>query len=371
MPVSQGALRLLRLWALTHLDRSVNLREPLELKLCRRWVGWPRDDALDAIVDLVRREVERTPERRRSFQEYYNAAATLGVALAVKHPHQHETTAARVAVAYLERAVESAPRAMVWQYSRWFAAEDQSLKVLRGTPHYVDFLERHFPGMERREERPQNVLHYLLSTHVLEVARNYARASAEACLAHYPTDELDARRSMRRAVQVMEAYSRDYRDWRTRLTLIQSVHGTADEGVPAGLAFPKFQDEPGLASVRLGDARVDIDEYYDRLITRRLCPGIWPAVHSELEGVLDRIDPLTVKEPVDLCPMWEKLAELIDTSLEDRNPGCTRSPLVDTRLCEFQKSAQAVAISSDDVDGMLDRPVPPSLRGDDRLAGAH
>lgn len=344
-PVSQGALRLLRVWTLVHLDRSP-LPEPPELARCRKLVRWPSDESHRAVVDVVRREIERTPQRRRSFQEYYNAAAVLGVLLSVRSGHDDGAdVAAEAAVGYLERAVASAPRTMVWQYSRWFAAEDQSLKVLRGLPQYVDFLERHFPGMDRREERPENVLHYLFSTHVLAVARNYARLRAETSRTSPGADEHRVRETQLRAVRAMHDYSRDYRDWRTRLALIEAGRDPSDEGARAAFerAFPRFQDEPGLGSVAPPDVEIDVDEYYDCLITRRLCPGIWPAVHTELGQVLERLARPDGNVAVNARPMWESLAELIDAGLDDREPPprTTTGPVVAGRLDEFRRAARA------------------------------
>jgi hypothetical protein len=263
--------------------------------------------------------------------------------------------AEQAAVSYLERAVESAPRTMVWQYSRWFAAEDQSLKVLRGSPHYVDFLERHFPGMERREERPENVLHYLFSSHVLRVARSYARLRAEASRALQGEGGHLAFRAEQRAVRAMHLYSRDYRDWRTRLELIRASGGPRDDSSRVTLerAFPRFQDEPGRGSAQLSDEDVDVDTYYDCLIARRVCPGIWPEVHTELGGILDQLDGLPESVVLDMSPVWDRLAELVDASLGDREV-CfreTSSRLVGTRLVEFRRAAE-IAV----------RPVAPKAR---------
>ena len=44
----------------------------------------------------------------------------------------------------------SSPGALA-EYEEWVAVGDQDLNGLRGTPQYVDFLERIFPGAQRWE----------------------------------------------------------------------------------------------------------------------------------------------------------------------------------------------------------------------------
>jgi hypothetical protein len=68
-PVSQTALRLLRIWTLAHLDRSDVPRVP-HLDECRRRVRWPSGTSSRDIMDIVRHELTRTPDRWRTFQEY-------------------------------------------------------------------------------------------------------------------------------------------------------------------------------------------------------------------------------------------------------------------------------------------------------------
>lgn len=342
MPVSQGALRLLRVWTLAHMDRS-ELPDLPELSGYRDRIGWPRDGSLEGAVTIVRRELGRTPERWRRFQEYYNAAAILGVALRVRSDDHGATGhAEQVAVAYLERAVESAPRAMVWQYSRWFAAEDQSLKVLRGSLHYVDFLERHFPGIERREERPENVLQYLFSTHVLTMAGSYARICAEASRTRHDADDHLTRRAELKAVRTMTNYCRDYRDWRTRLALIKAGADDHDEAVPLVLerSFPRFQDEPGIRSIDRSD-ELNVDRYYQSLINRRLNPGIWPDVHNALAALATRLEQQGGEVGVGMCSMWGQLADLMEASLDDRDP---HSPTTSNRCARALHNFQGAAL---------------------------
>jgi hypothetical protein len=231
---------------------------------------------------------------------------------------------------------------MVWQYSRWFAAEDQSLSVLRGSPYYVDFLERHFPGTDRREERPENVLHYLFSTHVLVMAANYARLRARTVRRLQAVDGPTIQRAELRAAQAMRDYSADYGDWRTRLALIEVSRDSSDDAVAETFerSFPRFQDEPAS---KVAPSRATTDCYYNHLIDRRLCPGIWPDVHGELARIVTQLEHPTENVVVDTSPMWETLAEFIDAAIRDREPHPEDEPssTMVERSDRFHRAARA------------------------------
>lgn len=345
MPVSETSLAVLRLWAPLHLLHVTAGNPPSTHEGDRLWrrIGpvWPLRD-LDVLEAELRKALRRRPTSRRGWQDRYNVAASFAVLL-LRRPREATrdidratpdvvdvTEVASRAVRYLELAINASSPATLAEYEQWVAVGDQDLNGLRGTPQYVDFLERIFPGAERWERRPYDLLTYLTSTHLVTLLRDFAELRTPAAEAEDRpstwTGDLDG-------VRMLHSYSADHADWRTRLRLIRAARRLAAAHPGTGTvhaSFPQFVDDPGLWSRSRGAsdaAEVDVDAYYEDLTRRR---------HAILHEVATRSGDLAtametpsragdppLQYRVAVVEMWRGVRELCDAALRnDRNALC-------------------------------------------------
>lgn len=343
MPVSETSLAVLRVWAPLHLLLVTKGNPPSTPdgdRLRKRiGQGWPPDD-LGALETELRKALRRKPTSRREWQDNYNVAASFAVLLLrrprettrdIDRPTQDGDTAppdrdsvanvASRAVRYLELAINASSPAALAEYEEWVAVGDQDLNGLRGTPQYVDFLERIFPGAQRWEQRPYDLLTFLASTHFVTLLRDFAKlqvvaADADDRPAGWTTD-LDE-------VRVLRSYSADHADWRTRTPLIRAAREIAAAHPGAGSvhdSFPRFIDDPGLRSRNpSAAATADVDDYYETLT--RLRHSFWEELTTkchELEAAMEK--PRAGDPPPEyhdaVVGMWHGIRQLCNAALRN------------------------------------------------------
>ncbi|TCK21485.1 tetratricopeptide repeat protein [Pseudonocardia endophytica] len=335
MPISETSLDVLRVWAPLHLLMVSDGQPPLTTDgdRLRDLVGsaWPPAD-LRAIEARLLAALEWNPLVRSGWQDNYNVAAAFAVLL-LRRPHEAgavrssghtavDADAATRAVRYLERAVSRSSPAVLAEYEEWVSAGDQDLNGLRGTRQYVEFLERTFPGRERWERRPYDLLTYLMSTHLLALLRDFARHRADTPSNPGWTEDLDD-------VRLLHGYSTDHADWRTRLPVIRATSdaGTAPDRAPA--TFPRFADDPGLHSRVRGASEADgVDVYYENLTGLR--HSYWKGMAGASLRLIDATDeraraydpPARWRDS--LAETWRAVQELCAAALRN-DPGAADS----------------------------------------------
>jgi hypothetical protein len=291
MPVTQTALRVMRVWAPLHLCHS---EREVDQEFWRR-VGrpkftpasWPPDPAdLDARLARVLR---RKPAPLREWQEHYNAACAVAVTLTplsgATGPGRRTQVSLR-AVRHLERAVSATDSGSVGNYAQWLSTGDEDLRFLRSTPAFVDFLDRYLPNPALRVPRPNQLLSLVMTFHTLSLVQRYCRVRAEVL---GRTDEAAvAERDREPEVrEIVRTVLSEDQDWASRLLLIDEGsalcrrHGLEQ----FGSRLPSFQDDPAAKeyTVRLfawlderrGRGSADPDErefvrrYYDGVLQHR------------------------------------------------------------------------------------------------------
>lgn len=334
MPIRETSLAVLRVWAPLHLllvcdGEPPQTREGDRL-LQRIGRDWPLRD-LGPLEAELRTALERNPLARSGWQDNYNVAAAFAVLLlrrprdgAVDRVAGDTTEAATRAVRYLERAVSSSSPGVLAEYEEWVSAGDQDLNGLRGTRQYVDFLERSFPGRERWERRPYDLLTYLMSTHLLTVLRDFALLRTRAARSD---DDPSTWTADLGDVRLLRSYGTDHADWRTRLPLIRATGTRAAADPGAGVvhaSFPRFAADPGLRS-RVGGVshrhETGVDAYYEELTSRR--HAFWERLAVLFERLADATEVRTCSgAPPDrwrdeVVETWRAVHELCDAALRN------------------------------------------------------
>lgn len=298
MPVTQTALRLMRVWAPLYVDYATSRLTPDERARSGEPVDWPRNaEKLAAQVSAV---IGRKPPNLREWQEYYNAACTFAVALGDTMTGSAEDSNGRglaeSAVRNLERAVSRTDSGYVGRYAQWISTGDQDLNRLRSTDQFVLFLDRYLPNDERRVGRPSKLVPLIMSRHVMAIVQRYALLRADywesqlrlgrRAEASAVWDELDRESGIRAAVR---EFADDYQDWRVRLTLIEETEDfTRRRHLPdPGSALPQFQDDPAVKRYALegttivGGRSVGYpDDYYAEVVRKR--DALWPDMRDRV-----------------------------------------------------------------------------------------
>lgn len=260
MPVTQTGLDILRVWAPLYRDVALaaldDSSRPIPL---RDWPPSPAD-----VDRRLARYLQRKPFWMREWQEHYNAACTLAVALggwedsAGSADPDVRSAFARRAVRHLERGVSRADSGYVGRFAQWLATGDQDLNPLRATPEFIDFLDRYLPNEEARVQRPTKLVRLVMSLHSVNIVREYARLRASYWEGerHATADEtaMKEERGLEAKVRtIVLELAQDNRDWRRRVSLIREAEDFARRRhltVPSS-ALPHLQDDP-LVSRHVG-----------------------------------------------------------------------------------------------------------------------
>jgi Tetratricopeptide repeat len=259
MPVTQTALRILQVWAPLYLQSAeVAARDQLA------GLGWRRSDPRPWPPDpadldrRLHRELRRKPARLHVWQEHYNAACTIAVAMGGSNEQpgseedraKYRTKLSFRAVRHLERAVSATDSGLVASYAQWLTVGDDDLWYLRSTPAFVDFLERYLPSPVRRVPRPHRLVVLVMSFHTMSLLSQFAAARVTFFGGHLASgpadalaDELGRERDLRRIVQ---RYVQQDRDWSSRLNLIRAAEAFCRRRHLPSLesALPLFHDDP-------------------------------------------------------------------------------------------------------------------------------
>ncbi|MFC5139099.1 tetratricopeptide repeat protein [Actinomycetospora rhizophila] len=257
MSVPQTGLSLMRIWAQLY----VRVAEEAY------YSGGERTKlAIDAHgLDLqISRYLALKPGWARGWNEYYNAACVVAVALRC-HLGDDQLERKRVeqelamhAVRHLERAVRSTDSGYVARYAQWLATGDPDLNPLRSTEQFIDFLDRYLPNVDPRAPRPaQGLLELVMSLHALRTLASFCRVRAEFWKSYestwpgdasFPTVELEREEEV---VRLAREYTLQHRHWQTRLELVQKADQFARTHriKPVRGEFPRFQDDPVVREV--------------------------------------------------------------------------------------------------------------------------
>ena len=322
MPVSQTALRVLRVWG-PMLERraAAKVEGPVwdELRVPRLPAAvWPPD--ITEVEAELERLLRRKPGRLREWQEYYNAACAVAVGLGGRREDEPEALRpwARLAVRYLERAVSSTDSGFVGAYTQWLATGDDDLRSLRSLPEFVDFLDRYLPVDDLRAPPPHRLVELVMSQHAVRLLRTYA-TDRLAALEHQDDAEL-GREAHARAVAT--EFTDQDRDWRCRLRLVRSGQAfrTRTGGARFPSALPEFDDDPAAWSFNLaragdrdGDGEAAKRHYRSYISARRT--GLAQA-YAILIGAPDA----DARQPTAAGSraVWQQVVNVMDGVLEGR-----------------------------------------------------
>ncbi|MFR9802566.1 tetratricopeptide repeat protein [Pseudonocardia sp. RS010] len=250
MPVSQVALRIMEVWAPLQLSFAASRLEIFRSKAFseqhRRQVTKPGD-----IERMLQWRLRRKPRWASGWQEHYNAACTLAVALAAKDlDGNDQDQLAMRAVRHLERAISATDSGSVGKFAQWLSTGDEDLRYLRSTEQFIDFLDRYLPNPQLRVRRPHRVLRLIMSRHTILLLERYValrialleRSSKEVACTAAEREELLREPAIRKLIL---RYAEENRDWDTRLKLIREAHRlTTVLGVRSfTAALPPFQED--------------------------------------------------------------------------------------------------------------------------------
>lgn len=316
MPVSQTALNVLAVWA------------PLYLDFADAWLHTNGTDErrkkppTAAELDLkIENVLKKKPARAREWQEYYNAACAVAVALGDwpgnTVDEQSRKELARCAVRYLERAVNCTDSGNVSVYAQWLATGDQDLNPLRTTSEFVVFLDRYLPNDELRVPRPENLLTFIMAMHNIALLHRYAAMRAAWWSRLRRTASQEELEAENRVAGMVRAFALNDRDWRTRLELIEEAlsfaHRTNQRTFSS--ALPQFQADPNIRRYFADSSSRSVNEYYDGIAAKR--DGVWQRVLALLP------EPSTGNgngQPVHTTPgaamaFWRRLADELSAAL--------------------------------------------------------
>lgn len=268
MSISQGALRLLAVWAPLHLILT-ELRQPADLEqtparcedkqvaLVRRKLGldaeysnWPPGPGL--IQTLLDAALRWKPRTLWGWQEHYNAASVFAVVLGDENIDAERAKHIAIqSVRRLEQAVLTTGSGLASQYHKWLAFGDQDLNGLRETEWFTEFSDRYFPRPEPyRKPRSRDLLDQVLWLHITRLVRQYAalRAQFWELQIRRADDEavFDELRRERDIADMVGEYALDYWSWQIRLRLIKEAQRLAERHGDMSSFDPRF---PSLDAV--------------------------------------------------------------------------------------------------------------------------
>ncbi len=319
MPVSQTALRVLRVWApLLERRAAAKVAGPVwdELHAAKRPDrSWPPD--LEVVEADLERELRRKPNEWREWQEYYNAACAAAVGLGGRRDDDPEDLRpwARLAVRYLERAVSSTDSGFVGTYTQWLSTGDDDLRSLRSLPEFVDFLDRYLPTDDLRAPPPHRMVELVMSQHTVRLLRTFVTDRLAA---------LDMREDAElaweaRARAVATEFTDQDRDWRCRLRLVRhgQAHRIRTGGARFPSALPEFDRDPAAWSYNLiragaADGEAAKRHYRGYITARRAALAV---AYQILAGS---------DEPITLAAsraLWQRVLAVMDQALEGPAPG--------------------------------------------------
>jgi hypothetical protein len=319
MPVSQTALRVLRVWApLLERRAAAKVAGPVwdELDATQRPArSWPPE--YQVFEAELERELRRKPDEWREWQEYYNAACAAAVALGGRRDDDPEDLRpwARLAVRYLERAVSSTDSGFVGAYTQWLSTGDDDLRSLRSMPEFVDFLDRYLPTDDLRAPPPHRLVELVMSQHAVRLLRTFAMDRLAA---------LDLREEAElgweaRARAVATEFTDQDRDWRCRLRLVKSgqAHRHRMGGSRFPSALPEFDDDPAAWSynlIRAGETDGEAAKrHYRGYITARRA-----ALAEAYRILAGSAEPGTLAGS---RALWQRVLAVMDEALEGPAPG--------------------------------------------------